>query len=66
MEKDLNRAKQMIMYSNDAVEASYLDGSKIFLSPCASEYVVQQGSHNQGSFWQLVNSFLIHLYISFL
>ncbi|CAF2348522.1 unnamed protein product [Rotaria sp. Silwood2] len=48
MEKDLNMAKQFIMYTNDAVEATFSDGMKIFLAPCATEYVVQQGNHTQG------------------
>ena len=41
--------KQLIMYSNDAVEATFTDGSKIFLAPCATEYVVQQNNHAQGN-----------------
>lgn len=51
MEKDLSMdtAKQFIMYTNDAVEASFSDGMKIFLAPCATEYVVQQGNHAQGT-----------------
>ncbi|CAF3576240.1 unnamed protein product [Adineta steineri] len=48
MDKDPNMAKQLIMYTNDAVEATFSDGSKIFLAPCATEYVVQQGNHAQG------------------
>ena len=50
MERDLNMAKQFIMYSNDAVEATFADGTKIYLAPCATEYVVQQGTHTQGKF----------------
>jgi hypothetical protein len=57
MEKDLNMAKQLIMYTNDAVEATFSDGTKIYLSPCATEYVVQQGNHTQGKF----NHFFFHL-----
>lgn len=38
------------MYGNDAVEATFSDGMKIFLAPCATEYVVQQGNHTQGKF----------------
>ncbi|UJR27540.1 hypothetical protein I4U23_008822 [Adineta vaga] len=48
MNKDPNIAKQFIMYTNDAVEATFSDGTKIFLAPCATEYVVQQGNHTQG------------------
>jgi hypothetical protein len=48
MEKDPNMAKQFIMYTNDAVEATFSDGIKIYLAPCATEYVVQQGTHTQG------------------
>lgn len=43
-------AKQFIMYSNDSVEATFADGTKIYLAPCATEYVVQQGTHTQGKF----------------
>ncbi len=50
MEKDPNIVKQCIMYANDAVEATFSDGTKIFLAPCATEYVVQQGNHTQGKF----------------
>ena len=50
MEKDPDQAKQLIMYSNDAVEATFIDGTKIFLAPCATEYVIQQGNHSQGKF----------------
>lgn len=46
----MNMAKQFIMYSNDAVEATFADGTKIYLAPCATEYVVQQGTHTQGKF----------------
>ncbi|CAF0804038.1 unnamed protein product [Adineta ricciae] len=48
MNKDPNVAKQFIMYTNDSVEATFYDGTKIFLAPCATEYVVQQGNHAQG------------------
>lgn len=48
MEKDPNMAKQFIMYANDAVETTFSDGTKIFLAPCATEYVVQQGNQTQG------------------
>ena len=48
MEKDPDLPKQLIMYSNDAVEATFIDGTKIFLAPCATEYVIQQGTHSQG------------------
>ncbi|CAM4758617.1 unnamed protein product [Rotaria magnacalcarata] len=50
MDKDPNMAKQFIMYTNDAVETTFVDGMKIFLAPCATEYVVQQGNHTQGDF----------------
>lgn len=50
MERDLNMTKQLIMYSNDSVEATFADGTKIYLAPCATEYVVQQGTHTQGKF----------------
>lgn len=49
MNKDPNVAKQFIMYTNDSVEATFYDGTKIFLAPCATEYVVQQGNHAQGT-----------------
>jgi hypothetical protein len=58
MDKDPHMAKQLIMYSNDAVEASFADGTKIFLAPCATEYVVQQGNHTQGN----LRSFLLVLF----
>jgi hypothetical protein len=48
MEKDPDMAKQFIMYTNDAVETTFSDGMKIYLAPCATEYVVQQGTHTQG------------------
>lgn len=51
MEKDPNMAKQLIMYTNDAVEAIFSDGTKIYLAPCATEYVVQQSHHTQGMFY---------------
>jgi hypothetical protein len=47
MDKNPNMAKQLIMYTNDAVEATFSDGTKIFLAPCATEYVIQQGNHTQ-------------------
>ncbi len=50
-------AKQLIMYTNDAVEATFSDGTKVFLAPCATEYVIQQGNHTQSK----VNSFLLLL-----
>lgn len=50
MDKGPNMAKQLIMYTNDAVEATFSDGTKIYLAPCATEYVVQQGHHTQGTF----------------
>jgi len=50
MDKDPNMAKQLIMYTNDAVEATFSDGTKIYLAPCATEYVVQQGNHTLGKF----------------
>lgn len=48
MDQETDQIKQLIMYANDAVEGTFIDGSKIFLSPCATEYVIQQGNHNQG------------------
>jgi hypothetical protein len=53
MANDTSIVKQLIMYSNDAVEASFADGMKIFLAPCATEYVIQQGNFNQGELWEL-------------
>jgi hypothetical protein len=60
MDKDPNVAKQFIMYTNDAVEATFSDGAKIFLAPCATEYVVQQANHTQGKF-----NFLFSLFYNF-
>jgi hypothetical protein len=57
MDKNPNMAKQLIMYTNDAVEATFSDGTKVFLAPCATEYVIQQGNHTQSK----VNSFLLLL-----
>jgi hypothetical protein len=51
-------AQQLIMYSNDAVEAIFADGTKIFLAPCATEYVIQQGHHEQGK----LHGFMIVFY----
>jgi hypothetical protein len=59
MEKDPNMAKQLIMYTNDAVEATFSDGTKIYLAPCATEYVVQQSNHTQGKFNNLFFSYSI-------
>lgn len=48
MDRDTHHVKQLIMYANDAVEAIFNDGTKVFLAPCATEYVIQQGNHHQG------------------
>ncbi|CAF3404194.1 unnamed protein product [Rotaria sp. Silwood2] len=37
MEKDLNMAKQFIMYTNDAVDVKFSDGIEIFLAPCVTD-----------------------------
>ena len=50
--------KQLIMYTNDAVEAIFFDGTKIFLAPCATEYVVQQGNRTQGKLNLVLFSFV--------
>ena len=48
MEQDPHVVKQFIMYTNDAVEATFSDGNKIYLAPCVTEYVVQQNSQTHG------------------
>ena len=57
MDQDTNMAKQLIMYSNDAVEGTFSDGTKIFLAPCATEYVIQQGNHHQGRSRKVLHRF---------
>ncbi|CAF0837695.1 unnamed protein product [Didymodactylos carnosus] len=40
--------KQLLMYVNDAIEATFVDGCKIYLSPCGTEYVFQNGNQANG------------------
>ncbi len=35
-------AIQLVLYENDAVEADFVDGAKLFLSPCGTLFVYRQ------------------------
>ena len=64
MDHETDPIKQLIMYANDAVEGTFNDGTKVFLSPCATEYVIQQGHHQQGIDGRLVSIDELHLSIA--